>query len=71
MKDLSPLDRTKLNVVFQNLDGKSDKEKQWTMVAMFRKCLWSIPEAVERGFADWLMQELPNRKAALQYHGEL
>ncbi len=71
MEDLSPLDRTKINIVFHNLDGKSDKEKQWTMVSAFRKCLWSIPEAVERGFTNWLMQELPNRKAALQYHGEL
>lgn len=71
MKDLSPLDRTKLNIVFSNLGEKTDREKQWSMIQAFRKCLWSIPEAVERGFTDWLLEELPNRKAALEYHGEL
>tara|TARA_B100000963_G_C22628807_1_gene673819 strand:- start:3416 stop:3685 length:270 start_codon:yes stop_codon:yes gene_type:complete len=69
--DLSPLDRTKLQMVFDNLEGKSDKEKQWVMCQAFRKCLWSIPEAVEKGFMVWLKTELPNRKAALEYHGEL
>ena len=71
MQDLSPLDRTRLQIVFDNLEDKSDKEKQWMMVQSFRKCLWSIPEAVEKGFLTWLKQELPARKEALQYYGEL
>ena len=71
LKDLSPLDRTKLQIVFDNLEGKSDREKQWMMIQSFRDCLWSIPEAVQKGFTTWLQQELPARKEALEYYGEI
>lgn len=71
MLDLSPLDRTKLQIVFDNLEGKSDREKQWMMIQSFRDCLWSIPEAVQKGFTTWLQQELPARKEALEYYGEI
>ncbi len=71
MQDLSPLDKTKLQIVFDNLEGKSDREKQWMMIQSFRDCLWSIPEAVQKGFTTWLQQELPARKEALEYYGEI
>ena len=71
MRDLTPLDRTKLQIVFDNLEGKSDREKQWMMIQSFRDCLWSIPEAVQKGFTTWLQQELPARKEALEYYGEI
>ena len=71
MKDLSPLNQTRMSIVLSQCKNKPNKEQIFDMTTNFRLCLWDIPEAVEMGFLQWMKEKIPERIAALQYYEAL
>ena len=69
IEELSPVNRTKMKLVM-SLDN-SPKEKIFTITSTFRECLWDIPEAVEMGFVEWMMKNIPERIEAIEYYEAL
>jgi len=46
----------------------SDANMRYVLTQELKSMLWEIPEAVEKGFGQWLKQEVALKVNALEYH---